>query len=228
MAPPYSSGYRKVPARGCRGRGPTPVAGEPAGQPRGKERGGARQRAGLRETRKPGVVRARVQTPEPPLRLPADPAVARPAPGRAALPARQRRPPPAPGRHTAQAPGGETPETRAVAPVHRRVPKAPLRGPREPDPASASRRPPGAARQTGWASIHVRICLSMPRCGGFRVEPPAKNRADSEKIADHGKNLLPGEIDRKWRGMTLPPVFIENTSRRRRMATRCDGSGHPG
>ena len=69
---------------------------------------------------------------------------------------------------------------------------------------SASRRSPGAARQTGWASIHVRICLSMPRCGGFRVEPPAKNRADSEKIADHGKNLLPGEIDRKWRGMTLP------------------------
>ena len=46
---------------------------------------------------------------------------------------------------------------------------------------SASRRSPGAARQTGWASIHVRICLSMPRCGGFRVKPPAKNRADSEK-----------------------------------------------
>ena len=180
MAPLYSSGYRKVSARGCRGRGPTPVAGEPAGHPREKDRGGARQRAGLREHQKPGVVRARVGTPEPPLRLPADPAVARPAPGRAALPARQRRPPPAPGRHTAQAPGGETPETRAVAPVHQRVPKAPLRGPREPDPASASRRSPGGARQTGWASIHVRICLSMPRCGGFRVKPPAKNRGSQE------------------------------------------------
>ena len=84
--------------------------------------------------------------PEPPLRLPAGPAVARPAPGRAALPADQRRPPPAPGRHTAQAPGGETPETRAVVPVHRRVPKAPLCGPREPDlhigePQVTGRRP---------------------------------------------------------------------------------------
>ena len=108
MAPLYSSGYRKVPARGCRGRGPTPVAGDPAGHPRGKERGGARQRAGLRERQKPGVVRARVQTLELPLRLPADPAVARPAPGRAAPPAGQCRPPPALDRHTAQAPGLST------------------------------------------------------------------------------------------------------------------------
>ena len=143
MAPPYSSGYRKVPTRGCRGRGPTPVAGEPAGHPRGKDRVGARHRTGLREHRKPGVVRARVQTPEPPLRLPADPAVARPAPGRAALPApataRARSPHSAgPGRGDAGNPGsGACPPSRPKG----AAPWTPRAGSRIGEPQATGRRP---------------------------------------------------------------------------------------